>query len=296
MFLRALIAACLALTALPALAQEAPRLPVVASFSILADLVRNVGGQRVAVTSLVAPGGDAHVYAPTPQDARKLADARLIVINGLKLEGWIDRLVTSSGSKAPIAVATRGIAPLQGKGEDGHGGADPHAWQSVANAKIYVANIRDALSAADPAGKADYAASAQAYLARLDTLEGQVRATIATIPPERRKVVTTHDAFGYFGAAYGLAFIAPLGVSTDAEASAKDVARIIRQIKAQKIPAVFLENITDPRLTRQIAAESSAKVGGALYSDGLSPPDGPAGTYIDMVEYNIRELQAALSP
>ena len=279
MALRSLIAACLALASLPAMAQEAMRLPVVASFSILADLVRNVGGERVAVTSLVAPGGDAHVYAPTPQDARKLADARLIVINGLKLEGWIDRLVTSSGTKARIAVATRGITPLQ---------ADPHAWQSIANVKIYVANIRDDLIAADPSGEAAYAARASAYLLRLDALEAQVRASIAAIAPERRKLVTTHDAFGYFGAAYGLAFIAPLGVSTDSEASAKDVARIIRQIKAQKIPAVFLENVTDPRLTRQIAAESGAKVGGALYSDGLSPPDGPAGTYIDMIQYNIR--------
>ncbi len=294
MLFRSLIAACLSLAALPALAQEAPRLSVVASFSILADLMRNVGGDRITVTSLVAPGGDAHVYAPTPQDARKLADAKLIVINGLKLEGWIDRLVTSSGTKARIAVATRGIKPLPGKEE--HGGADPHAWQSLANAKVYVANIRDDLSAVDPAGKDEYAARAQAYLARLDAVEGQVRAAVATIPPERRKVVTTHDAFGYFGAAYGLAFIAPLGVSTDSEASAKDVARIIRQIKAQKIPAVFLENVTDPRLTRQIAAESGAKIGGALYSDGLSPPDGPAGTYIDMVQYNIRELQAALAP
>ena len=287
MLRRTFIAACLTLIALPARAQEAPRLPVVASFSILADLVRNVGGDRVAVTSLVAPGGDAHVYAPSPQDARKLADARLIVINGLKLEGWIDRLVKSSGTRARIAVATRGVKQLQ---------ADPHAWQSVANAKLYVANIRDDLIAADPAGEAAYAAQASAYLARLDTLEAQVHAAIAAIPPERRKLVTTHDAFGYFSAAYGLAFIAPLGVSTDSEASAKDVARIIRQIKAQKIPAVFLENVTDPRLTRQIAAESGAKVGGALYSDGLSPPDGPAGTYIDMVQYNIRELQAALSP
>lgn len=287
MLRRTLIAACLTLIALPAGAQEAPRLSVVASFSILADLVRNVGGDRIAVTSLVAPGGDAHVYAPSPQDARKLADASLIVINGLKLEGWIDRLVKSSGTKARIAVATRGITPLQ---------SDPHAWQSVANAKLYVANIRDDLIAADPSGEAAYEAQASAYLARLDTLEAQVRAAIAAIPPERRKLVTTHDAFGYFGAAYGLAFIAPLGVSTDSEASAKDVARIIRQIKAQKIPAVFLENVTDPRLTSQIARESGAKVGGALYSDGLSPPDGPAGTYIDMVQYNIRELQAALSP
>lgn len=294
MALRALLTACLLLLGAPAMAQE--RLPVVASFSILADLVRNVGGERVSVTSLVAPGGDAHVYTPTPQDARKLADAKLVVINGLKFEGWIDRLVTSSGTRAKVSVATRGLTPLQGKDAHGHRGADPHAWQSIANVKLYVANIRDDLSAVDPAGKPAYEAQASAYLARLDALEGEVRAAIASIPAERRKLVTTHDAFGYFAAAYGLAFIAPQGVSTDSEASAKDIAAIIKQIRAQKIPAVFLENVTDPRLTRRIAAETGAKVGGALFSDGLSAPDGPAGTYIDMISYNIRELQAALSP
>ena len=294
MRLSSLLTACLILAGAPAMAQE--RLPVVASFSILADLVRNVGGERVSVTSLVAPGGDAHVYAPSPQDARKLADAKLVVINGLKFEGWIDRLVASSGTKARVSVATRGLTPLQGKDAHGHRGADPHAWQSVANAKLYVANIRDDLSAVDPQGKAAYEAQASAYLARLDALERQVRAAIDAIPRERRKLVTTHDAFGYFAAAYGLAFIAPQGVSTDSEASAKDIAAIIKQIRAQKIPAVFLENVSDPRLTRRIAAETGAKVGGELFSDGLSTPDGPAGTYIDMISYNIRELQAALSP
>ncbi len=291
-----ILAASLILACLPARAQDAERIPVVASFSILADLVRNVGGERVSVTSLVPPGGDAHVYTPTPQDARKLADARLVIINGLKFEGWIDRLVTSSGTKARIGVAARGLAPLQRTDDHGHKGADPHAWQSIANVKLYVANIRDDLIAVDPAGQSAYAAQAGAYLARLDALEGEVCAAIAAIPPERRKLVTTHDAFGYFSAAYGLAFIAPLGVSTDSEASAQDIARIIRQVRAQKIPAIFLENVSDPRLTRRIAAETGAKVGGALYSDGLSPPDGPAGTYIDMVRYNIRELQVALSP
>jgi zinc/manganese transport system substrate-binding protein len=295
MLLRWVVALCLC--AAPAFAQD--KLPVVASFSILADMVRQIGGARVEVSSLVGPGQDVHVYAPTPQDARRLTQARLIVINGLKFEGWIDRLVKSSGAKARIAVATKGIAPLkeQGSGHGhGHDHADPHAWQSLSNAKIYVANIRAALIDADPAGKADYEAQAQAYLAQLSAVETELRAAIAAIPAERRKIITTHDAFGYFAAAYGVEFIAPVGVSTESEASAQDVARIIRQIRAQKIPAVFLENVTDPRLARQIAAESGAKLGGALYSDSLSPPDGPAGTYIDMVRHNIRELKAALIP
>lgn len=289
--------ALLCVVALPVQAQE--KLPVVASFSILADMVRQVGGERVEVSALVGPGQDVHVYAPTPQDARRLTQARLIIINGLKFEGWIDRLVKSSGTKARIAVATKGIAPLKEQGH-GHGHAhdhaDPHAWQSVANAKIYVANIRDALIASDADGKAQYEAQASAYLAKLDEVEGEVRAAIAAIPAERRKIITTHDAFGYFARAYGVEFIAPVGVSTESEASAQDVARIIRQVRAQKIPAVFLENVTDPRLARQISAESGAKLGGALYSDSLSAPDGPAGTYIDMVRHNIRELKAALIP
>ena len=289
--------ALLCVVALPVQAKE--KLPVVASFSILADMVRQVGGERVEVSALVGPGQDVHVYAPTPQDARRLTQARLIIINGLKFEGWIDRLVKSSGTKARIAVATKGIAPLKEQGH-GHGHAhdhaDPHAWQSVANAKIYVANIRDALIASDADGKAQYEAQASAYLAKLDEVEGEVRAAIAAIPAERRKIITTHDAFGYFARAYGVEFIAPVGVSTESEASAQDVARIIRQVRAQKIPAVFLENVTDPRLARQISAESGAKLGGALYSDSLSAPDGPAGTYIDMVRHNIRELKAALIP
>jgi len=291
------LVALLCLVALPVHAQD--KLPVVASFSILADMVRQVGGSRVEVTSLVGPGQDVHVYAPTPQDARRLTQARLIVINGLKFEGWIDRLVKSSGAKARIAVASKGIAPLKEKGHShghSHGHADPHAWQSITNAKIYVINIRDALVASDPQGQAEYEAQAKAYLAQLDEVEAELRAAIASIPADRRKIITTHDAFGYFAAAYGVQFIAPVGISTESEASAQDVARIIRQVRSQKIPAVFLENVTDPRLARQIAAESGAKLGGALYSDSLSPPGGPAGTYIDMVRHNIRELKAALIP
>ncbi len=275
------------------LAQAADKLPVVATFTILADLARNVGGDRVEVATLVGPNGDAHVYQPTPADAKNLGAARLILVNGLGLEGWIDRLIKASGAKAPVVVATKGVRPREME-EEGHVGADPHAWQSIANAKIYVANIRDGLIAVDPEGAEAYRANAAAYLAKLDALEAEVAAAIAKILPARREIITTHDAFGYFGAAYDFRFIAPQGVSTETEASARDVAKIIRQIKAQKIPAVFLENITDPRLARRIAAESGAKIGGALFSDALSPPDGPAATYIDMMRNNVRELSAAL--
>jgi zinc/manganese transport system substrate-binding protein len=273
---------------LPARAQD--RLHVVASFSILADFIRNVGGDRVSVTTLVGRDGDVHVYTPAPADARKIADAKLLVINGLGLEGWLPRLLQASGSKAPIISATKGIAPLK-SGSD----ADPHAWQSVANAKIYVSDISDALVAADPADAGLFRANERAYLAKLDALDREVRDAVAQIPQSRRKVISTHDAFGYFAAAYGIEFVAPLGVSTEAEASARDIADIITQIRAGKIPAVFLENISDPRLIRRISAETGARVGGTLYSDSLTGEKGEAPTYIDMVRHNIKALTSALA-
>jgi zinc/manganese transport system substrate-binding protein len=278
----------------PAAAQDKVR--VVATFSILADLARNVGGDAVDVTALVGPDSDAHAYSPSPADAKRVGDGNVVLVNGLGFEGWIDRLVKASGTKAAVVVASKGVKSRQMKDEDqDHGKSDPHAWQSVANAKIYVANIRDGLVKADPAGKAAYEANAAAYLANLDALEAEVKATIAALPAARRKIITTHDAFGYFGAAYGMEFIAPQGVSTESEVSARDVAKIIRQIKAQRIPAVFMENVTDPRLMQRIADETGAKIGGKLYSDALSAPGGPAPTYIDMMKNNLKEFRGALA-
>lgn len=271
--------------------RAADRLNVVASFSIIGDFVRNVGRDRVSVTTLVGPDGDAHVYAPTPADAKRVAEAKLVVVNGLGFEGWLSRLLKSAGGKAVVVTATSGIAPLKLGSQ-----ADPHAWQSVANAKAYVANIRDALAAASPADAEAYKANATAYLAELDALDREVREAIAKIPESRRKVISTHDAFGYFAAAYGVQFIAPLGVSTESEASARDVARIITQIRTAKIPAVFLENVTDPRLMGRIAAETGARVGGTLYSDSLTGEKGDSPTYIAMVRHNIKALTSALSP
>ena len=265
------------------------RLNVVASFSILGDFTREIGGDRVAVTTLVGANSDVHVYTPAPADAKKIAYAKLVMINGFGLEGWLPRLVQSSGGKASIVTATAGIAPRK-LGSD----ADPHAWQSVVNAKLYVGNIRDGLSSADPAGAATYGANARAYLAKLDALDHEVRQAVSQIPQARRKVISTHDAFGYFAAAYGIAFIAPQGVSTESEASARDLAAIITQIRTGKIPAVFLENISDPRLMRRIAAETGARVGGTLYSDSLTEENGDAPTYIDMVRHNIKALTSAL--
>ena len=206
----------------------------------------------------------------------------------------MSRLIKASGTRATVVVASKGIKERKATGGHGHGEADPHAWQSVANAKVYVANIRDALVTADPAGKAAYQANAEAYLARLDALDREVKAAVAAIPADRRRIISTHDAFGYFQQAYGVEFVAPRGVSTEAEPSARDVASIINQVKRQKIPAVFLENVIDPRLMEQIARETGARIGGKLYSDALTGENGVAPSYIELMRRNVRTLSAAL--
>ncbi|KQT56271.1 metal ABC transporter substrate-binding protein [Methylobacterium sp. Leaf456] len=292
-----------ALAPLSAAAGEA-KLKAVATFSILADLVAQVGGDRVAVTSLVGPDADAHGYSPAPGDARRVAEADLVVVNGLGFEGWIERLIRASGTKAPVVTASAGIKTIPASEEHDHDHGhshgegdhpDPHAWQSVANVKTYVANIRDALAKADPDHAADYSARAAAYTEQLAALDGEIRAGLATIPEGQRRVITTHDSFGYYAAAYGLRFLAPQGISTNSEAGPKDVARIIRQIRRDKVPAVFVESIADPRLMQQIARESGAKVGARLFSDALSGPTGPAPTYLDMMRANLKAFREALS-
>lgn len=284
---------------------QAEPLRVVTSFSILADLARQVGGSRVNVHALVERDGDAHVYQPTPADARSLAQASLVVVNGLGFEGWLDRLVKSSGYRGKVVVASRGITPLRRPGRDhghahkhGHdhdGDADPHAWQDAANVLRYVDNIAQALAELDPAGQADYAANAARYKEKVTALDAEIRQAFLALPAAQRRVVTTHDAFAYFGKAYGIRFISPVGVSTDAEASAADVARIIRQVRKERIPAVFIENVTDSRLLERIRQESGARLGGTLYSDSLSGDAGPAPNYLEMMRHNARALAAAMA-
>lgn len=279
-------------------AEAADKLNAVASFSILGDMLREVGGERVDVTTLVGPNGDAHVYEPTPSDAKRLSKAKLLVINGLGFEGWISRLEQSSGFKGIVVTASKGVKPQEmTEADEGKPKqvTDPHAWQSLANGRTYSENIRDGLIQADPEGKATYEANASRFIAAIDALEQQVRAALERVPPAKRKIITSHDAFGYFGAAYGIQFIAPQGVSTESEVSAKDMAKIIRQIKAERIPAIFLENVSDPRLLEQIRRETGARIGGELYSDALSGPDGPAPTYLEMTRHNVETLTAALS-
>ncbi|WP_428927705.1 metal ABC transporter substrate-binding protein [Marinibacterium sp. SX1] len=357
---RHLLGSAAALTALtlagPLSAQSDAPMPVVATFSILGDMVERIGGKSVAVTTLVGRGGDAHVYQPTPADARAVSEADLLFVNGLEFEGWLDRLIDASAFDGTRVVATEGITPMafeeeghhdgadhdehgdeehddahhddadhddahhedahdedaghdaehhddahhddqdhaEAEGHHHHGAFDPHAWQSLANARVYATNIARALSRADPGNAVIYEANAAVYISQMEALDAEIRAMTAALPADRRIVVTSHDAFQYFGRDYGLTFLAPQGLSTESEASAKDMAALIQRIRADGISAVFIENIADPRLLEQIARETGATIGGTLYPGALSEPEGPAGTYLDMMRHNAVTLTQAL--
>jgi zinc/manganese transport system substrate-binding protein len=325
------------MAASPAVAQD--QLDVVASFSILGDMVARVGGDRVAVTTLVGPDGDAHVYQPTPTDAKTILDANLVVVNGLGFEGFIDRLMEASGYKGPVITAAATVTPLvieddhghddheaaakdahaeeghdhaadahaeeghdhaaDAHVEDGHAGhdhgpIDPHAWQDVGNAMRYVATIADGLCAADTASCDTFRANAADYVEDLKALDTDIRARIAAVPEARRLVITSHDAFGYFGRAYDVRFVSPQGVSTDSEASARDVAALIDQVRDAGVKVIFVETISDPRLSDRIAAETGAVVGPPLYSDALSQSGAAGATYIDMMRHNADAMIGAM--
>lgn len=283
------LALCAAVGTAQAAEPAARPLQVVASFSILGDMVREIAGDAAQVTTLVGPDGDAHVYEPSPADAKRLAQAELVVVNGLGFEGWMTRLVRASGYHGDVAVASQGVKPRRLDGA-----ADPHAWQSLANAKLYVDNIRAALVRARPAQARAIDARAAAYQLRIDVLDTESRTRFAAIPAEERRVITTHDAFGYFGAAFGISFIAPQRWSTEAEPSAADVAQVIRQIKAQKARALFIENMTDRRLMERIAQETGVLVGGTLYADALSRPGTAGDSYLRMAAHNVAAIAGAL--
>ncbi|MDD3288059.1 MAG: metal ABC transporter substrate-binding protein [Alphaproteobacteria bacterium] len=272
----------------PAFAAE--KLNVVASFSVIGDMVKQIGRDDVVVKTLVGPNMDAHTYQPTPADARMLADADLVFVNGLGFEGWIDRMVQASGYKGKVVVLSEGIAPrMIDKNE-----IDPHAWQNLLNGKIYVANIAKALKAALPekAGQIDYRAAV--YSAEMERLNQLIVDDFAAIPAARRKIITNHEAFGYFGDAYGIVFVSPIGMNTEAEPSASDVAKLINQIKSEGVKLVFIENMSNPKLIKQIAKDAGAEMGGELFSDSLSLPGGPASTYLDMFQSNVDKMKGAL--
>lgn len=283
-----LLAFCLPLS-LPA--AEKPR--VVTSFSILADMTRAVGGEHIQLNNLVGPDSDAHTYETTPDDARAVRQAQLVVENGLGFEPWLDRLVKSTETRAQVIQASHGVIPRSLE-EDGQTIPDPHAWNNLANADIYVDNIAKALEKLDPANAADYRRNAEAYLKQAHELLAYAKDKLGNLPADRRTLVTSHDAFGYLGQAYGLKLLAPQGLSTEREASATEVAELIRQIREQHIRAVFVENIKDPRLMQQIAEESGAKIGGTLHSDALAS-EGPASTYLGLYRSNVDTLYQALA-
>jgi len=295
MIRRLLLALALLFAALPAAAQGRPK--VVATFSVLGNLVAEVGGEHIDLSVLVGADGDAHTYQPKPTDARRLADARLLVKNGLGLEGWIDRLAQAAPFKGRTVVASDGVATLEADTSrsfhHAHG-PDPHCWQDVGRVRRYVANIAAGLAQADPANADDYRQRAQSYDQRLAALDRWVKEEIAKVPADRRKAITGHDSFRYFSQAYGVQFFAPRGYTTESEPSARDVAALIRQVREQKIKALFVENMTNPNLVEEIARESGAVVGPRLYSDALSPPGGPAPTYEAMMRHNVAALVAGM--
>ena len=296
-------------------------IPVVATFSILGDMVERIGGEHIALTTLVGPDGDSHVYQPTPKAARSVAESDVLFLNGLDFEGWLERLAEAASFDGAMVVATNGVVPIAFDDHDDHddekhddhddhddhndekhddhaghdhGAFDPHAWQSLENALIYANNIAAGLAQADPENAGDYYANRAAFVAEVEMLSADIEAMMKSLPADKRTVVTPHDAFGYFAATYDLTFVAPQGMSTESEVSAGDVAALITQIREESISAVFIESITDNRMMEQIANETGATIGGTLYSDALSAKSGPASTYLDMMRHNATTLFDAL--
>lgn len=299
---RFLLASVTAFALLGSHAHAAEKLPVTASFSILGDLVRVVGGDRVAVTTLVGANEDAHVFEAKPSDAKTLLASKLVVLNGLGFEPWAGKLLKSSGYKGETVTAAKGVKARAMQEEKGHGAhaghaheeMDPHAWQNPNNVALYVRNIAAALGKVDAAGAATYQANAEAYVKELQALDAWAQAQIATIPADKRKVITSHDAFGYFAAQYGVKFLAPQGVNTEAEPSAKQVAQLIKQIQREKIRAVFVENMSNPKLIAQLSKDAGATLGASLYADALSTADQPGATYLQMMRHNVTQLVAGM--
>ena len=279
------LAACMLMSG-PALAQDKP--VAVATFSILADLTQRVAGDYAQVLTLVGPNGDAHVFEPGPKESAELAHADLLIANGLGFEPWLQRLEDASGFIGKVVLASDGVTPLAAEG------VDPHAFQDLANAQIYVANIAKGLSEAAPDHAADFKANADKLIAEITALDQQLKAEFGAIPQERRRVLTSHDAFHYFGRAYGIEFVSVQGLSTEAEPTADDLVKVVRQARDGHLSAIFLENMSDPRLAETVAQETGLRVGGELYADALSEADGPAPDYLSLVRHNAQQLRAGM--
>lgn len=272
---------------------SAKTLDVVASFSVLADVVHEVGGKAVSVKSLVGPNGDPHEFEPSPDDARNLKAAQLVFVSGDGLEGWMDRLITASGYTGNPVVASDGVNTRTME-EDGKTVTDPHVWNSPVNVMVWVDNIEKALAAADPEDADTFRKNAESYRRQLQALDAYAHSKLDPVPDDERKILTSHDAFGYFGREYKVKFLAPVGFSTETEASAADVAKLIDQIKGENVKTYFFENSNDPKLVRQVASATGAKPGGELYVEALSDNKGPASSYVQMFRYNVNQIAAAL--
>lgn len=314
--LRAVLLGALGASALSTnIAHAQEPLQVVTSFSILDDMVSTIGGDHVSVTSLVGPDGDAHAFSPKPADAQSLADADLVVVNGLQFEGWIDRLVDASGYEGEVVVASNGIdtRSFEGHEDEGdhddhdhqdhatdgeeehhhHGDVDPHAWQDLQNGEQYARNIRDALVKADPAHADAYRANAERYIDEMEALDKEAKERLSQIPASDRLIITSHDAFGYFADAYDLELLSPVGINTLAEPSASDMGSLIQQIESSHAKALFLENMTNPALINQLHEETDIAIGGTLYADALTA-EGEGSTYLGMFQHNVDTLLDAL--
>ena len=282
---RTMLLSAAALALLGGTAHAAEKLQVTASFSILGDIVRVIGGERVAVSMLVGPDKDAHVFEPSPSHARTLLKSKLVVTNGLGFEPWSAKLIRSAGYQGAVVVASAGVKALP---------KDPHAWQNPHNVIIYARNIAAALSALDPGSASTYQANAQAYIQELQSLDRWAQEQFSTLPQDKRKVITSHDAFGYFAAQYGITFLAPQGMNTETQPSAKQVAQLIQQMQREKIRAVFVENMSNPKLIAQLSKDTGATVGASLYADALSSADKPGATYLQMMRHNVTQLLAGM--
>lgn len=267
---------------------------VVTTFSILQDMVQEIGQDKIEVRNLVEPNQDTHVFEPRPENAKDLAQAKLVVKNGLGFEGWLNRLIKASGYQGKVIEASKGIRPIFYGTRRRRRIADPHAWHSLENAQIYVDNIVESLSTLLPKDADFFKARAEVYKKSLKTLQEKVQKDLEEIPSEKRTIISNHNAFNYLGRDYGITFYAPLGLSTGSEPSAKAVAKLIEKIRKEKIRAMFVENISNTRLLEQISKETGVKIVGVLYSDALSKPGTEADTYLKLMEYNLSSLIKAL--
>ena len=277
----------------PALAQE--RLKVVTTFTVIADMARNVAGDAAEVVSITKPGAEIHGYQPTPRDLVRAQDADLILWNGLNLERWFEQFFANLGD-VPAAVVSEGIAPIAISGGDYDGSPNPHGWMALSSAELYVDNIRDALSNADPANAETYSANAARYKDEIAAVIGPLRDAAHALPEARRWLVTSEGAFSYLARDFGLREVYLWPINADAQGTPQQVRQVIDTVRAHDIPTVFSESTVSDRPAKQVARETGAAYGGVLYVDSLSEPGGPVSTYLDLLRVTSETIVAGLTP